>query len=45
MAGSSSVRPNRADFNMGTYVSLVPLTEGGRINLDDGTLDEGVCPD
>ena len=28
-----------------TYVSLIPLTEGGRIDLDDGALDEGVRPD
>lgn len=28
-----------------TYVSLVPLAEGGRIDLDDGVLDEGVRPD
>ena len=26
-------------------MSLVPLTEGGRIDLDDGTLDKRVCPD
>lgn len=25
-----------------THMSLVPLSEGRRINLDDGTLDEGV---
>ena len=26
-------------------VSLVPLTEGGGIDDDDGVLDEGLCPD
>ena len=25
-----------------TYVSLIPLTEGGSVDLDDGTLDESV---
>ena len=28
-----------------TYVGLVPLTEGGGINLDDSVLDERVRPD
>ena len=28
-----------------TYVSLIPLTEGGRIDLDDGALDERVRAD
>jgi hypothetical protein len=28
-----------------TYVRLVPLTEGGGIDLDDGTLDERVGTD
>lgn len=26
----------------GTYMGFVPLTEGGGIDLDDGTLDESV---
>lgn len=26
-------------------VGLVPLSEGGGVDLDDGALDEGVCPD
>lgn len=28
-----------------TYVGLVPLSEGGGIDLDDGSLDEGVGSD
>ena len=28
-----------------TYVRLVPLTEGGGIDLDDRALDKGVCTD
>ena len=28
-----------------TYVRLVPLTEGGSIDLDDGALHKSVCPD
>lgn len=30
---------------MSTHVSLIPLSEGGRIDLDDGTFDEGVGTD
>ena len=29
----------------GTYVRLVPLPEGGSIDLDDSALDKGVRPD
>ena len=31
--------------NVTTHVSLIPLSEGGRIDLDDSTLDEGVGTD
>jgi hypothetical protein len=39
----------RADYDgskmSGAYVGLVPLAEGGSIDLDDGALNEGVRPD
>lgn len=28
-----------------TYMRLIPLPEGGRINLDDGTLHQRLCTD
>ena len=43
--GSSASAPAKSWANMtDTYVSLVPLAEGSRINLDDSTLDKGVGP-
>ena len=38
------VRKSHVRTRRDTYVSLVPLAEGSRINLDDSTLDKGVGP-
>lgn len=42
---STSLLSGLLDANLDTIVLLVPLLEWGRINLNDGVLDEGLGTD
>jgi hypothetical protein len=42
---AKSASPGIGFDSEGTYMRLIPLTEGGSIDLDDCALDEGVGSD